>query len=267
MMFCIEKEKSSSPSGLKVSEVFIMMPGTIVEKDIEMQLAGSENTEATLKTTASNGLADSTVDDESGTFDNDEFTQEILRAIREVFGADDAREAPDAPPEDRLYHVKHNTTKHFRVCRWRGARVPRWKDLELEYSVELQSVELRIGDLIVVVVSGQADAVAEIAEIRAVGDGRHVLRVFWFLDRDSVLPKLDDIERTEFPTEFAYVKAAYTQVILWTTTRTLLDDLFKAKVLPNRILCYRDDGTLFLRPHTAPEVRWTQNRCAGGKTG
>ncbi|EOD49956.1 hypothetical protein UCRNP2_3274 [Neofusicoccum parvum UCRNP2] len=123
--------------------------------------------------------------DECDTSSDDEFTQEILRAIEEVCCSDDSDEkAPDVdlssdintaiqqPPEDQLFFVKRNTSKSFKN-----------------------------------------DAVAEIAEIRAIGDGRHLFRVFWVLERDTVLPELDEADRAKFPAEFAYVKAAYTHVI------------------------------------------------------
>ncbi|KAL1619997.1 hypothetical protein SLS56_009841 [Neofusicoccum ribis] len=217
--------------------------------------------------------------DECDTSSDDEFTQEILRAIEEVCCSDDSDEkAPDVdlssdintaiqqPPEDQLFFVKRNTSKSFKVCRYKGSRLPRWKDLKLKSSVELQGVKLRPGDFITVVVLGQNDAVAEIAEIRAIGDGRHLFRVFWVLERDTVLPELDEADRAKFPAEFAYVKAAYTHVITWIATRGVLDNCTKAKILPDRVLCYWSDKTVSLEPRTMPHVRWTQCRNTTGKT-
>ena len=222
--------------------------------DGRVQLSRGEDSEAAVTVMDPCGLADSAVlDNDGGPSSDDEFTQEILRAIKEgrqtplpcnrslangliVHGSDGGNEedlavdlsgaantAVHQPPEEQLFHVRRNTARNFKVCRHKGASVPRWKDMKLTTSVELQGVELRQGNLISVVVLGQNDAIAEVAEIRAVGDGRHLLRVFWFLERDMVIPGLDDSNRAKFPPEFAFVKAAYTDVISWITTRGPLD--------------------------------------------
>lgn len=264
--------------------------------DGRVQLSGGEDSEAEVTVMGPCGLADSMeLDDEGEPSSDDEFTQEILRAIKEgrqtlllynrplangliVHGSDGGNEedlavdlsgaastAAHQPPEEQLFHVRRNTARNFKVCRHKGASVPRWKDMKLKTSVELQGVELRQGNLISVVVLGQNDAIAEVAEIRAVGDGRHLLRVFWFLERDMVIPGLDDANRAKFPPKFAFVKAAYTDVISWITTRGPLDSSSRAKILPDRILCYWGDRRTSLELHTAPDVRWARCRGAAGR--
>lgn len=138
--------------------------------------------------------------------------------------AEDDNPNSQLPLEKKLYFMQSNCSKYFRVNRYKKAGVPKWKLLPRKTSVLLGDVELKVGDLVETQLNTNPMAVAEIAEICDLQDGRHILRIYWFAKRLSALERLRKAgSRDTIPSNYRFIKKAHTQVIMWDTVKRQLN--------------------------------------------
>ncbi|KAH7016628.1 hypothetical protein B0J12DRAFT_705639 [Macrophomina phaseolina] len=181
-------------------------------------------------------------------------------SLHEEKDLDDENSEGVMPVEVKLFYTTKNLSKHYSVIRHGGINVPPWRELRKESAALLKGVWLRVGDLVKVQCSTMDPMlVAEIAEIRDLQDGRHLLRVFWFKNRLSALRLLHMEDGRDInPHNFRWVKVAHTQVIMWDTVDRLLRDDERRKAMTDNVLCYLPKNQVQLVPKDSSTARWTR---------
>ncbi|EKG09962.1 hypothetical protein MPH_12924 [Macrophomina phaseolina MS6] len=86
----------------------------------------------------------------------------------------------EIPDEIVFFTVRNETTENFQVDLVQPARCQPWSALEIVSSFEHKSHMFQVGDLVWIRLTGEPDALAEIVEAKAVGDGtsRILIRIF-----------------------------------------------------------------------------------------
>lgn len=202
-------------------------------------------------------LPSDAADTGAGTF-SDENSPAITVSDEAPSDAESGISVSRLPLEEKLFFVVHDTSRKFRVVRYRNANVQRWHLLPRERLAIFQGMELKVGDLIVCQVLTDPMAVAEIVEIRAVEDGRRLLRIIWFVRRLSALKELGaERESDIIPSSYRFVKSAHTQVIVWDTVKRVMDVEQRRKCMTDQVLCYLGRGRARLCPADSGLAKWT----------
>ncbi|EKG09565.1 hypothetical protein MPH_13352 [Macrophomina phaseolina MS6] len=116
----------------------------------------------------------------------------------------------------------------------------------------------QVGDLVWIRLTGEPDALAEIVEAKAVGDGisRILIRIFWCYSRRDVLYIMRQSYPKRFAASYKYVKSNHTQVILWDTIQRKITETERRLILPKKVLGRSRKPFRICNP-SAPEVSWS----------
>ncbi|KAH7016645.1 hypothetical protein B0J12DRAFT_417369 [Macrophomina phaseolina] len=171
--------------------------------------------------------------------------------------SDDEPASSRLPLEAKLYFIpqKENCSKGFSVRKYKNVDLPAWKLLPRKPSVLLRDVELRVGDLVEMRAFWDPKPVAEIAEICDLQNGRHMLRIFWFIKRLEAVERLPETVR--IPESYRYIKTAHTQVVMWDTVARPLHEKEQMGCKTDQVLLYTKKGHELFHADSRP-VRWTK---------
>lgn len=181
----------------------------------------------------------------------------------------DTRQSPERPSnhlaeygeiqdEILFFTVRNETTANFHVDLVQPARCQPWSALETVPSFEHKSYMFQVGDLVWIRLTGEPDALAEIVEAKAVGDGisRILIRIFWCYSRRDVLYIMRQSYPKRFAASYKYVKSNHTQVILWDTIQRKITETERRLILPKKVLGRSRKPFRICNP-SAPEVSWS----------
>lgn len=158
-----------------------------------------------------------------------------------------------------FFEVKNNTTADFRIELIHPPRCSPWQDLTAASFVTFRGHTYPVGSIVWVKTdrSAESHSMAEIAEVRHVGDGtqRVLIRVFWFYERQYVVRRLRATQKT-FPDRYRYAKTTHMDVFLWDCIQAAITEEELAMILPGRVAVWWSKS-LRLYHMNSPVVRWT----------
>jgi hypothetical protein len=115
-----------------------------------------------------------------------------------------------------LYTIRNNGKLTYSIQRKRQA-TPKWQDLVSLPFVVFAHETYFVGDIVYILLQGeQDDSVAQIRQIRDLGDGRTVIFVSWYYSRDEVRRFHCD-NMSSWPTGCSHMLSNQLQVLMWDT--------------------------------------------------
>ncbi|EKG09567.1 hypothetical protein MPH_13354 [Macrophomina phaseolina MS6] len=158
-----------------------------------------------------------------------------------------------------FFEVKNNTTADFRVELIHPPRCEPWQELTATSSVTFKGCTYPVGSIVWVKTdrSSKSFSMAEIAEVRHIGDGtqRVLIRVFWFYERQHVVRRLRAAHKKTFPDRYSFAKTTHTDVFLWDCIQAAITEEESAMILPGRVAVWWPKS-LRLYNMNSPRVRW-----------
>lgn len=90
-----------------------------------------------------------------------------------------------------------------------------WENLPSLNSVEYCGDVYRVGGVIKVVISGEKEnSFAKIRDIKSLGDGRHVLHLFWYYEREE-MRRFAGRRNIRWPTGNTHMRTTHMEVVMW----------------------------------------------------
>lgn len=163
-------------------------------------------------------------------------------------------------PALEYFDIIPNTCKNYIIMPREPSSTP-WMSLNQLQRVEWNGTVYEPGDVIYILLSSSrsnaADyAIAELCEIRSLGDGRYVIFIFWFMSVREARRLVSSQDARELSRGWRYVKTTHMQIVMWDCASGKLANQELQGVCPQLVL------DMSVSPHrirrkNASAVRWT----------
>lgn len=170
------------------------------------------------------------------------------------------------------FTVKDNTSPFYTVELRASYSTPRhspkpWGSLEDLVSIKWNGITYKIGDIIHVRQDDERDPVeiAEVAEIKDLGDTRSVLRVFWFCSRDMVKRTLQRKDLRAWPRDRMNIKSTHMDVVMWDCATGKLSKADLRTICEGKVLNMSAKAPRVRRKDLA-SVSWAKARVASNRS-
>ena len=179
-------------------------------------------------------------------------------------------------PAAEYFEIENNTSPDFAVkLRSAGSKSwtnPKaWCSLQCLDRVHWNGYFYQNGDLIYARTGSTPNAidVFEIAEIRSLGDGRSIIRGFWYYHRSHLVGWMGKTSLRLWPTTHTHIKSTHTEIMMWDCASGHLskDD---RELMAFDLICDMATNVWIIKRRTDTSVTWTEStsssRCvdAGG---
>ena len=114
-----------------------------------------------------------------------------------------------------LYTIRNGGGKNYTVRRVRQS-LPKWEDLQSLASLSYTEQIYSIHDAVYILIEDGRDEMAQIRQIRDLGNGRKVILVLWYYSREETRT-LKGINMSAWPGESLYMVSTRMQVLAWDT--------------------------------------------------
>ena len=114
-----------------------------------------------------------------------------------------------------LYTIRNGGRKTYTVRRVRQS-LPKWEDLQSLPSLSYTGQVYSIHDVVYIRMEDGRDEMAQIRQIRDLGNSRKVILVLWYYSREETRT-LKGVDMSAWPDESLYMVSTCMQVLMWDT--------------------------------------------------
>lgn len=167
----------------------------------------------------------------------------------------------EVQPALEYFDITPNVCKKHEIVP-RGSFSMPWASLTQLETVEWNGIVYKPGDIIYLLLASSGSnmaeyAIAELCEIRSLGDGRSVILIFWYMHLDEARLLIPRRDTGRLLTEWKYIKTTHMQTVMWDCAAGKLSDedvqsMCFEQILDMSVRPYR------IRKRNANAVRWAK---------